>query len=176
MPAPAHSHRRERAFPPPNIWPSAARSVAARKLSEFLLACSLAFDSGRLLYGRRLRRSNTPYETQEVRALRIKRGKAEILVLLDLSMDKRLNDGTQKFPGNDVNDLRAHLIEDSLYDSLDKRGIRCRGLQWLLGGHRVRGPRRGWKRCQVESCRWARRGAKGGSCCRLGSLCGFYRL
>src|ERR1700682_5971573 len=75
MPAPAHSHRRERAFPPPNILPSAARSVAAPKLSGFLLACSLAFDSGRLLYGRWLRGSKTPFERQELKGLRIRRAK-----------------------------------------------------------------------------------------------------
>jgi len=47
----------------------------------------------------------------------------KILMLLDFSIDESLNDGTQKFLGNNVNDLGAHLIEDSLYNSLDKGGI-----------------------------------------------------
>jgi hypothetical protein len=42
-------------------------------------------------------------------------------------MDQSLNDRTQKFLGDDVNDLRAHLIEDSLNHSLHERGIRHSG-------------------------------------------------
>src|SRR5258708_17248008 len=42
--------------------------------------------------------------------------KPEILKLLIFLIDHLLNDGAQKFLGNDVNDLRTHLIEDSLND------------------------------------------------------------
>ena len=50
-------------------------------------------------------------------------GKRENLVLLDFPLDQRLNDGTQKFLGNDVNHLGTHLVEDSQYDSLHKRRV-----------------------------------------------------
>lgn len=43
-------------------------------------------------------------------------------------MDERLNDGPQKFLGNNVNDLRTHLIENTPHDSFHKRGIRRWGL------------------------------------------------
>ena len=39
-------------------------------------------------------------------------------------MDQRLNDGAQKFLGDYVYDLRTNLIQDSLYNSLHKRGVR----------------------------------------------------
>jgi hypothetical protein len=42
-------------------------------------------------------------------------------------MDQSLNNRSQKFPGDDVNDLRTHLIEDSLNHSLHKRRIRHSG-------------------------------------------------
>jgi hypothetical protein len=57
--------------------------------------------------------------------------KLEILLLFDFPMDQRLNDGPQEFFGNDVHDLRAHLIEDTLYNRLDKRRIRRRELGWI---------------------------------------------
>ena len=46
-------------------------------------------------------------------------------------IDQLLNDGAQKFLGDDVNDLGTHLIEDSLNDSLDKRWIRRHGRRWV---------------------------------------------
>ena len=49
--------------------------------------------------------------------------KLTILMLLDFSIDECLNDGAQKFLGNDVNDLGTHLIEDSLHNCLDKGGV-----------------------------------------------------
>jgi hypothetical protein len=49
--------------------------------------------------------------------------KLTILMLLDFSIDESLNDGAQKFLGNDVNDLGTHLIEDSLHNCLDKGGV-----------------------------------------------------
>jgi hypothetical protein len=65
-----------------------------------------------------------------------KESKPEILMLLGFPIDQFLNDGAQEFLGNDVNDLGTHLLEDSLYDCLDKRRI---------GRHRS---------CWVGSCRW----------------------
>ena len=56
-----------------------------------------------------------------------RRIEARDLFLFDFSLDQSLNNGTQKFLGNDVNDLRAHLIEDSLNHSLHKRRIRHSG-------------------------------------------------
>jgi hypothetical protein len=44
-------------------------------------------------------------------------------MLLDFPVDQLLNDGAQKFFGNEVNNLGTHLIEDSLNDSLDKGWI-----------------------------------------------------
>jgi hypothetical protein len=49
--------------------------------------------------------------------------KPEMLVFLDFPVDQLLNDGAQKFLGNEVNNLGAHLVEDTLNDSLDKRWI-----------------------------------------------------
>ena len=54
-----------------------------------------------------------------------------MLVLLVFAIDQFLNNGAQKFLGNDVNDLGAHLIEDSLNNSLDKRWIRRHG-RWRV--------------------------------------------
>jgi len=49
-----------------------------------------------------------------------KGSKPEILMLLGIPIDQFLNDGAQKFLGNDVNHLGAHLVENSLHDSLHK--------------------------------------------------------
>ena len=65
-------------------------------------------------------------ENQNKKELR-GRGLAGILLFFDFSMDQSLNDRSQKFPGDDVNDLRTHLIEDSLNHSLYKRRIRHSG-------------------------------------------------
>ena len=46
------------------------------------------------------------------------------LMFLDFAIYESLNDGAQKFLGNDINDLGAHFVEDSLYDSLHKRRVR----------------------------------------------------
>jgi hypothetical protein len=56
-----------------------------------------------------------------------------ILMLLDFSMDKRQNDGPQKFLCNEVNDLGTHFFEDSLYNGFDQRRIR-RGRLREIGG------------------------------------------
>lgn len=48
-------------------------------------------------------------------------------------MDQSLHNGAQKFLGNDVNDLRAHLIEDSLNHGLDKRRVRRGGRSGFHG-------------------------------------------
>ena len=60
-----------------------------------------------------------------------KGSKPEILMLLGIPIDQLLNDGAQKFLGDDVNDLGTHLIEDSLNDSLDKRWIRRHWRRWV---------------------------------------------
>ena len=43
-------------------------------------------------------------------------------------MDERLNDGTQEFLGDDVNDLRTHLFQDALHDGFNQR--RVRRIRW----------------------------------------------
>ena len=53
--------------------------------------------------------------------------KPEMLVLLVFPIDQFLNDGAQKFLGNDVNDLGTHLFKDALNNSLHKRWIRRHG-------------------------------------------------
>jgi hypothetical protein len=60
-----------------------------------------------------------------------KESKPEILMLLGFPIDQFLNDGAQKFLGNDVNDLGTHFVEDSLNDGLDKRWIR-RHWRWYV--------------------------------------------
>ena len=68
-------------------------------------------------------------ENQNRKELRGRRVNSQlrILLLFDFSMDQSLNDRSQKFPGDDVNDLRAHLIENSLNHGLYKRRIRHTG-------------------------------------------------
>ena len=66
-------------------------------------------------------------------------GGREILVLLDFPLDQRLDDGTQKFLGNDINHLGTHLVENSQYDSLHQRRVgllrrrRAWSCRWIEG-------------------------------------------
>jgi hypothetical protein len=60
-----------------------------------------------------------------------KDSKPEFLMLLGFPIDRLLTHGAQKFLGDDVDDLGAHLIEDSLNNSLDKRRIRRHGRRWV---------------------------------------------
>ena len=45
------------------------------------------------------------------------------LVLFNFSVNECLDDGPQKFLGDNVNDLRTHLVENPLDDSFHQLGI-----------------------------------------------------
>ena len=47
-------------------------------------------------------------------------------MLLDFTVDERLNDRPQEFLGDDLHDLRAHFIQNALNDGLNQNWVRRR--------------------------------------------------
>ena len=47
-------------------------------------------------------------------------GRRGLLALSDFTVDERLDDRPQEFPGDDIHHLRAHLLQNALDDGLDQ--------------------------------------------------------
>ena len=81
-------------------------------------------------------------------------------MLLDFTVDERLNDRPQEFLGDDIHHLRAHFVQDALDDGLDQSRV------W-------RGRQRGVCRLELGICR----GCRGILCDRSGrglGVCGWH--